>query len=165
MQNLKGSFLVSTPALNDTFFERSVIFITEHNNEGAYGFILNHPFPRKLNELLEFKHAAAIDLYNGGPVANEQLFFLHSSDINIPGGKSINDNIYQGGDFRKAVELLSNGKLSLAEIKIFIGYCGWNSNELESEIAEGSWKILPASTETIFNHAEEIIWNEWINLQ
>jgi len=164
MQNLKGRFIVSTPALNDSFFERSVIFITGHDANGAWGFIINQLFPRTLNELVEFKDAAAIDLYNGGPVANEKLFFLHSSSENISGGVHIIENIYQGGDFNKAVELLSNGKISSTEIKIFIGYCGWNSNELEAEIEEGSWKIIDIPTQALYKHSKEIIWNEWINV-
>lgn len=153
MQNLKGKFLISTPALNNTFFERSVLFITEHDQNGATGFVINHLFQRKLNELEEFKHASAIDIYTGGPVADDQLFFLHSSPDNIPGGSNIIANIYQGGDFRKAVDLLSNGQISATEIKIFIGYCGWNKDELEAEIEEGSWKLIYPSVESIFQTA------------
>ncbi len=161
MQYLKGEFIISTPMLDGTFFERSVLFITEHDHNGASGFVINQLFPRKLNELVEFKHAAAIDIYTGGPVANEQLFFLHSSPGNIPGGINITANIYQAGDFKKAIALLSNGQISSTKMKIFIGYCGWNSNELEAEIEEGSWKLIHAPVEIIFKTVNYNLWNEW----
>lgn len=141
MEDLKGCFLESTAVLDNTVFERSLIFITEHDQNGAVGFIINHLHPRKLNQLVEFRHAAAIDLYTGGPVATEEIFFLHSSYQDI-GGLQVDENIYLGGNFQTAVEHLSNGQLSFTEIKIFIGYCGWNAHELEAEIKEGSWRQL-----------------------
>jgi putative transcriptional regulator len=161
MQDLKGTFLQSTDALNDTFFEKSVIFITEHDQNGSVGFVINRLFERKLNELVEFKHYSAINIYAGGPVATEHLFFLHTSPF-IQGGTQVIGNICSGADFQKAIELLSNGQLSTAEIKIFIGYCGWNSNELEAEIEEGSWKRITASTELLFKDYDDVSWNEGI---
>ncbi len=158
---LQGKILSASAALDGSWFEKAMIFITEHNQNGATGFVLNKLFSRKLNELEEFKHAAAIDIYTGGPVANEQLFFLHSSPGNIPGGINITANIYQAGDFKKAIALLSNGQISSTKIKIFIGYCGWNSNELEAEIEEGSWKLIHAPVEIIFKTVNYNLWNEW----
>ncbi len=161
MESLKGSFLVSTGALNDSYFENAVVFITEHDHKGGVGFIINHLFERKLNELVEFKHSPAIDIYAGGPVATEHLFFLHTSPF-IQGSTQVIENIYLGGDFKKGVELYGNGQLSSSEIKIFLGYCGWNANELEAEIEEGSWQKINAATESVFKNSDEGLWNEWI---
>jgi putative transcriptional regulator len=100
MQDLKGCILKSTPALNSSYFERALIFITEHNSKGAIGFVINKLFERKLNELEEFSHAAAIDIYEGGPVDKGHLYFLHAPSA-IIGGEQINKNIFLGGDFQK----------------------------------------------------------------
>lgn len=148
MQNLKGCILKATTPLKGTCFEGSLIFITEHNNKGATGFVTNKLFSRKLNELKEFNNAAAIDIYEGGPVDNEHLYFLHTQSSF--GGESVKDNIFFGGDFQKAISMLSEGKLSAQQVKIFIGYCGWNANELEAEIEEGSWEISAATLSLVF---------------
>jgi putative transcriptional regulator len=139
MPELKGSILKATSSLDGTYFEGASIFITEHNAKGAAGFVLNKFFPRKLNELVEFSHAAAIDIYEGGPVDNEHLYFIHK-DPSL-GGEQVKDGIYFGGDFQKAVKLLTEGQLASNEVKIFLGYCGWNSGELEAEIEEDSWEL------------------------
>lgn len=141
MENLQGKTIEATSLLDGFYFEKAEILITEHNANGATGFVINKLFSRKLNELEEFKHAAAIDLYAGGPVDTEHIFFIHTAPEQIPGGKLIHDNVHLAGDFQKAVELLTNGKLSAEQVKIFIGYCGWDAGELEAEIGEGSWKI------------------------
>lgn len=138
-KNISGFLLKATTALNDTYFEGAEIFITEHNSKGAAGFVINKLFLRKLNELEEFNNASAIDIYEGGPVDNEHLYFIHS--LPALGGTVVKDAIYFGGDIHTAAAQLSNGTISPAEIKIFIGYCGWNTGELEAEIEEGSWQI------------------------
>jgi len=149
MNDLAGNILIATTALKDTYFEDAHLFITEHNDNGAAGFVFNKLFKRKLNELEEFSSVAAIDIYEGGPMDNEHLYFLHKNVS--PGGEHIKDGIYFGGNIHRAASLLSQGKLSLDEIKIFIGYCGWNKGELEAEIAEGSW-MVSHSPANIFIH-------------
>lgn len=141
---LQGKLITATSALDGSWFEKAVIFITEHNHEGAVGFVLNKLFPRKLNELEEFKLAAAIELYSGGPVDAAHIYFLHKK-AELLQGTEISPGVYYGGDFKKAVDLLSNGKLSSEEVKVFIGYCGWDPGELESEIEEGSWEVKSGS--------------------
>jgi putative transcriptional regulator len=133
-----GIFIKSTALLDDTVFEKSVIFITEYNEKGAMGFIINKVFPRKLNELEEFKHIAPFPILLGGPVDQEHLYFVHQRPDLIKGGVPVTGNIFLGGDFKSAV----NNILIEKDIKIFIGYCGWDYLELDEEIAEGSWQIL-----------------------
>ncbi|HRF18552.1 MAG TPA: YqgE/AlgH family protein, partial [Chitinophagaceae bacterium] len=68
MKPQTGMLLKATAALNDTNFENAVILITEYNEKGAVGFVVNKLFSRQLNELEEFKHSPAFPLYEGGPV-------------------------------------------------------------------------------------------------
>jgi putative transcriptional regulator len=137
-----GLFLKSTSLLNDTSFEDAVIFITEYNEKGAMGFVVNQKFSRKLNELEEFKNGRPFPIHIGGPVDGEHLFFIHRRPDLIKGGEPVTGNIYLGGDFKSAVRNIDNHILTDKDLKIFIGYCGWDYGELEDEIAEGSWEVL-----------------------
>jgi putative transcriptional regulator len=134
-----GTIITSTSLLNDTIFENATILITEHNEKGAMGFVINKLYDRKLNELEEFKHSMSFPLNDGGPVDREHLFFIHQRPDLIKEGTLVHNNIYLGGDFKAAVRLINNHTLTTKDIKIFIGYCGWDANELEEEIEEGSW--------------------------
>lgn len=143
-----GTFIKSTDALNGTVFEQVIIFITEYNANGATGFVINKPFDRQLNELAEFSSSPGFPLYEGGPVDQEHLFFVHRQPELAEGGTAVN-GIYNGGNFKQAVAAINNGRITTADIKIFIGYCGWDGGELEAEIKEGSWIIATAS-ENVF---------------
>lgn len=128
--------------MDDTIFEKSLIFIVEYNEKGAMGFIINKEFPRKLNELEEFKHIIPFPIHLGGPVDQEHLYFVHQRPDLIEEGVQVADNIFLGGDFKSVVKNIDNNTLTEKDIKIFIGYCGWDYLELDEEIAEGSWQIL-----------------------
>jgi len=136
-----GLFLKSTALLNDTFFENALIFITEYNEKGAMGFVVNKKFPRKLNELEEFKNIQPFPIHLGGPVDQEHLYFIHRRPDLITGGEPVNGSIYLGGDFKLAVKNIDNQNLTEKDCRIFLGYCGWDLHELEGEIAEGSWEV------------------------
>lgn len=136
-----GTFLNSTALLDDSFFEKAVIFIAEHNEKGATGFVVNKLFPRKFNELAEFSNSKPFPLYDGGPVDQEHLYFMHRRPDLIEGGALVADGVYFGGDFKEAVMHMVDGTLREEDIRLFIGYCGWDVGELEEEIAEGSWLV------------------------
>lgn len=144
MKPQTGMLLKSTAALNNTFFDNSVILITEYNDKGAVGFVVNRPFARQLNELEEFRHSPAFPLYDGGPVGRENLYFIHRREELIPGGQPIGNGFYFSGDFTAAIKGINNKSLAPKDIKIFIGYCGWDAGELEAEMAEGSWTASEA---------------------
>lgn len=149
--NLKpGIFLKSMVLLNDTIFEKAILFITEYNAKGAMGFIINKPFARMLNELQEFSHVRNFPLYEGGPVDTEHLFFIHQRPDLIKGGIPVCGNIFVGGNFTQAVNAINNYSITEKDIKICIGYCGWDYAQLEEEVEEGSWEITDISPETIF---------------
>jgi putative transcriptional regulator len=136
-----GIFLSSLPSLDDAVFEKAVIFITEYNEQGAMGFVINKLFPRTLNELEEFRHCTPFPLYEGGPVDQEHLFFVHRRPDLIKEGIHISSGTYLGGNFKQAVSLITGRTITEKDIKIFIGYCGWDGGQLEEELAEGGWEI------------------------
>ena len=150
MNIVPGKILISSPAMDDPHFLKSVLLITDCNADGATGFVINKVFERSLNELTEFSSSPAFPLHDGGPVDKEHLFFIHRRNDLIPGGALIVDDIYLGGDFKKAIQYINNETLTTAAIKIFIGYCGWDAKELEAEIAEGSWLVTGRNADVAF---------------
>lgn len=146
-----GIFLKSTTLLDGSVFENVTVFITEYNAKGAAGFIVNKLFPRRLNELEEFKHGIAFPIWEGGPVETEKLYFVHRRPGLVEAGIKITDSTWLGGNFKQAVKAINNKHLAEDDIKIFIGYCGWDPGQLEEEIEEGSWEIHANTSQDIFH--------------
>ncbi len=160
MNTLAGKILISAPALEDPNFNKAVIFITGHDEKGAMGFVINKIFPRAFNELLEFKQCRSFPLYAGGPVEHESLYFLHCRPGIITGSTLIADHIYLGGNFKLAVQAINDTTITGREIKLFVGYCGWDFRELETEIEEGSWLICDGNTDIVFTADAETLWEK-----
>ena len=153
-----GKVLISMPSLDESIFEKTVVFITEHNEKGAMGFVINKIFPRTLNELIEFKDSTIFPLYDGGPVEREHLYFLHQRPDLIEGGIAIDDTTYLGGNFKQAITHLNNNTITENDLKIFIGYCGWDPQQLEDEIEEGSWLVIDALSKIVFTPETIPLW-------
>ncbi|MEY2692064.1 MAG: hypothetical protein RIT03_454 [Bacteroidota bacterium] len=137
----KGNLLLAEPAiLGDATFARAVILLAEHNHKGSVGFILNKPFPFTLNELIpEIK--TTFKIYNGGPVEEDNLYFIHNVPQLIPNSVEISQGIYWGGDFEQVKNLLNLGQLSPKNIRFFLGYSGWATSQLQEELAANSWIV------------------------
>lgn len=137
----KGQLLIAQPSiLNDNSFNRSIILLTEHTESNSIGFILNRPLQYTLGELLpeidcEFR------IYEGGPVEQENLYFIHRIPHLIPDSMEVADGIYWGGNFESLKVLLNNGLLQEDEVRFFLGYSGWGKNQLRNEIRTNSWFI------------------------
>lgn len=160
MQIKPGNIIISTNSLDDTNFEKVVIVITEHNGKGTIGYVINQLFPRTFNELEEFKHSIPVPLYAGGPVQTDMLYFMHHRPDLIPDGEHVAANVHMNGDFKKAVALINTGTLSINDVRMFIGYCGWDVNELQGEIEEGSWLVTNATVDIMFNETVDELWDE-----
>lgn len=143
-----GTIIQSAGYPSGDYFDNTTICITEVNEKGITGLVLNRKYPRCLNELVEFIDSLPFPLNEGGPVEHEKLFFLHNRPDVITGSVLLNNNIYSGGDFKIAVSLLNMGLINAKEIKIFIGYSGWDAGQLEAEIDNEEWTIL--ETHNIF---------------
>ena len=160
MQVQPGNIIISTKLLDNTNFEKVVIVITEHNEKGSIGYVFNQLFSRTFNELEEFKHSIPVPLYAGGPVQTDMLYFMHRRPDLIPSDEHVAGNVYLNGDFIKAVKLLNKRQLPAEDVRLFIGYCGWDFQELEDEIAEGSWQLTNAAVDFVFSSTPELLWNE-----
>ena len=131
-----GCFLVSEPFLPDPNFERTVILLCEHNEEGSVGFVLNKPSILKFDEAIEDVHNFNVQLYIGGPVQQDTLHFIHRAGHLLEGSIKIGDNIYWGGNYEQLITIINNGELNKNDFKFFLGYSGWAPGQLEEELKQ-----------------------------
>jgi putative transcriptional regulator len=142
MSDLKaGLYIKSNADLNGSFFEHTTILIVEHDEAGSVGFVTNKPFGKSLHELIEFNHSKSFPLMDGGPVDRDHLFVLHKRPDLIDGGEQIPNGLYLGGNMEQVIQAINTGNANPQEIQLFIGYCGWDEGELETELEEGSWTV------------------------
>ncbi len=159
----KGQLLIAEPSIiGDLSFNRAVILLADHNKEGSVGFILNKPLKFKLKDLLpeinsEFK------IYNGGPVEQDNLYFIHNIPDLIKNSIEISNGIFWGGDFELTKELINKGLIKKKNIRFFLGYTGWDSNQLETEMKANSWILTKNVYENkILNKTSAQFWKERI---
>ncbi len=156
----KGLLLVAEVALTgDISFGRSVIYITEHSaTTGTVGFVLNKRTSYKLSDLIP-GIKTDFDLYAGGPVETQNLYFLHKIPEILPKSIEIASGVYWGGDFDRLETGLRDGSIPHNRIKFFLGYSGWSPNQLESEIETESW-IVSENNWNIFEQNDASTWKE-----
>lgn len=137
----KGNLLIAEPSIiGDVSFNRSIVLIADHTKEGSIGFILNKPLDYTINELINDVNVN-FKVYNGGPVEQDNLYFIHKIPELIPDSIEISLGIYWGGDFNKVVDLISEGQIEESDIKFFLGYSGWSALQLEDELKANSWVV------------------------
>jgi putative transcriptional regulator len=142
----RGNLLIAEPTiLGDSSFNRSIILLADHNEDGSIGFILNKPLEYTINDLVP-EIEAPFKVYNGGPVEQDNLYFIHRVPELIPNSLEISLGVYWGGDFNNVAELIANNKIKETDIRFFLGYSGWEVNQLENELKNNSWLV----TENIY---------------
>lgn len=142
----KGDLLIAEPAIiGDVSFNRSIVLLADHSEEGSIGFILNKPLEYNINDLIP-EVEATFKVYNGGPVEQDNLYFIHKIPHLIPNSIEISLGIFWGGDFTKVAQLIKDNTIKENDIKFFLGYSGWESSQLENELKASSWVV----TENIY---------------
>lgn len=137
----KGYLLVAEPSLTgDIAFNRSVVLLADHNKEGSVGFILNKPLGYTLNDLIP-EINGSFKIYNGGPIEQDNLYFIHNIPHLIPNSIEIAEGIYWGGCFESTKDLINTGKITRNNIRFFLGYSGWDAEQLQDELESNSWII------------------------
>lgn len=136
----KGDMLISLPSGNliDLSFSRSLILLADHEELGSVGFVLNKPIEVTLSDLIPTTNAQ-YTIYEGGPVEQDKIFCIHKRPDIIPNSLHINDELYWGGDFDTILNLVNTGVLSKDDIRFYLGYTGWDIDQLENEIEDNYW--------------------------
>ncbi len=158
---IKGDLLISEPFLPDPNFERTVVLLCEHNEDGSFGFILNKNSIFKFSDVMEEADSFHETVYVGGPVQQDTLHFLHRSGELIDGGVEIADRLMWGGNFEKLMTLIKTGDIDPNDFRFFLGYSGWSAGQLMEELQENSWIIYRGVTPThIFDTEPDNLWKE-----
>ena len=156
----QGKVLIAEPFLNDTYFKRSVVFITEHNSEGSVGFVLNKPVELKVQDVIQNFPYIEAGISIGGPVNTNTLHYIHTLGDVIPDSVRVLDNVFWGGDFNALKELIARGKVRKDQIRFFLGYSGWAALQLENELKESAWLVAEINAELIMKGEEVGFWNQ-----
>lgn len=154
MQTIKGKALVASPHLMDGNFMRSVVYILRHDEEGAFGLILNRPTPvtvgQLLEELLEQNIPNPSPIFYGGPV-DGPLMVLHDQSSESDSDEDLSVHLATEQD--RIIELCEHPQ---GNYRVFDGYSGWSSGQLDSELKSGGWLIWDIDAESIFADPETI---------
>lgn len=159
--NLTNQFLIAMPGMADDNFSRSVVYLCEHNENGALGLVINKPIDITLRNLfekvdltLEAPDLADQPVYFGGPVQTERGFVLHeplqdasvspyNATLTVPGGLAMTTS-------RDVLEAMSGGH-GPRRVLITLGYSGWSAGQLEDEIGRNGWLTVDAHPAVIFD--------------
>jgi putative transcriptional regulator len=157
---LKGKLLLDSGQLRGSFFQRTVVLICEHNDEGAFGLVLNRAMGNKIGEMLVADLPDTLKecpLYLGGPVQPTALSFLHSDSF-IPDA-----NVIPNLSLSHSLDALVEIGVSFSptqKVKVFAGYAGWSPGQLEDEIKRDAWVTHPASLELVLNTDAGELWQK-----
>lgn len=155
----KGRILISEPFLQDNYFKRSIVLITEHDDiEGTIGFVLNKPIDIAINDIIDDFPETNASLSLGGPVNTNTLHYIHTLGDIIPDSNPVLGNIYWGGDFEVVEKLIQSGNITNSQIKFFLGYSGWSPNQLEEELDNAAWLVSELSPEEIMGDISKSYW-------
>ncbi|MGD0581733.1 MAG: YqgE/AlgH family protein [Bacteroidales bacterium] len=156
----KGKILISEPFLPDTFFNRSIVFLTDHTSEGSVGFILNKRLDIRVCDAI-----SGFDSWNeiinmGGPVAPDTLHYLHTLGEEVEGSVNIQENIWWGGDIDTIRKLITFSRIKESQIRFFLGYSGWSAGQLERELKENSWVIAKIRSDAVMASRGQDAWRK-----
>jgi len=151
---LTGKLLLAMPGMQDPRFERTVIYICAHSEEGAMGLVINRPctsinFPDLLEQLdIEVDNAPNLALNSGGPVETGRGFVLHTSDYMQDSTLAVSDQIALTAtvDILTAIAQNRGPRSSL----VALGYAGWGPDQLEGEIQSNGWLTADTTEDLLF---------------
>lgn len=167
MEDLSGQLLLATPALVDPNFRRTVILLLDHGDHGAMGIVLNRPLEVRVDAVLPAWQPHVTDpavLFQGGPVGLDSALGLVAlpGDRPEPGGVRRIDGSIALVDLDAEPESVVQ---HLSGIRVFAGYAGWGADQLEREISEGSWYVVPSEPRDAFSPEPSQLWRQVLRRQ
>lgn len=150
-----GDFLIATEILTDPNFAGTVVLLCEHDEQGSLGLVLNRPLEVQLPELITEGDAqsCAAAVHWGGPVKGDAL---HALKDGPPGPDAIEiiPNLSFGGRLEDLIEAWNSG----IDVRFYLGYAGWEAQQLEGELAEHAWHVMRARPNEVFPERPETLW-------
>ena len=157
-KSLKGNLLLDNGRLEGSFFHRTVLLICQHDEEGAFGLVLNRPTGKQIGDAITANLPDTLKtqgLFLGGPVQPQALSYLHADDFlpdaNVLPNLNLDhslDNLVDLGDSFSATQ----------KLKVFAGYAGWSPGQLDEEMKRDTWLTHTASVELVFHERPDELW-------
>ncbi|MCV9386362.1 YqgE/AlgH family protein [Reichenbachiella ulvae] len=155
----KGDFLISEPYLPDPNFERTVVLLCAHGQEGSFGFILNKLANLQFDDVIKEVSEYPENLYIGGPVQQDTLHFIHRCDDPEVGGQDIGGGLFWGGNFDRVLQKIQLGLMPVNDFRFFVGYSGWDVGQLDEELEAKSWIVYKnAKANQVFDTDPSQLW-------
>ncbi|MEE9219179.1 MAG: YqgE/AlgH family protein [Acidobacteriota bacterium] len=160
-EELVRRFLVSVPQLRDPNFHRSVIFLVEHNQDGALGLVINRPSTGSMRDLLvdngvEYRGSAEVPIMLGGPVQPDQALLLHAEQDVDAESRQVGSGLRLSGSLRVLKQVFGR---AAPRARVYFGYAGWGPGQLEAEIEAGAWILAPVDPSLIFDAPSDKVWD------
>jgi putative transcriptional regulator len=155
MDFLQGKLIVSSPSLIDPNFRKTVVLIAHHDEEGALGLVLSRPSDVAAAEavpVLDGLPGAKDPVFVGGPVQPDAFMVLAEfEDVDDAAAPIIDGLGFMPADAEPA-------DLAIKRLRLFAGYSGWGSGQLEDELAEDSWIVVDAAADDAFADDPDVLW-------
>lgn len=155
MESLKGQLLVAGASLFDPNFRQTVVLVTEHGEGGALGLVLNRPAETTVAEAVPGL-AALVEpgapVFVGGPVDRQSLLVLAEFDDPDDSAATVFDDI----GFVRGDADVDETAGTTRRVRVFAGYSGWSAGQLDAELEDDGWIVLPARREDVFGPADEL---------
>jgi len=154
--SLVNHFLIAMPQLNNSYFANTVIYMWQHNSEGALGLVINLPIKMRMTDI--FEQLGLTDLrmstdnpfiLSGGPVETDKGFVLHDADPRWPSSLAVTENLSITTS-RDILAAIGRGE-GPQNYLIALGCSGWSAGQLEQELVQNSWFTCPATKDIIFS--------------
>ena len=153
-----GSLLIAAPSMLDPNFMHTVAMIGHHDGEGAQGLVINRRQEQGTT-------LAGLEIQEGGPVGLGQHQLLHASEALAHCSTPVVDGLWMAREPESILEALDSGTLSHQDVRLFEGYSGWDSGQLEAELAEDVWLVgIPAPELVLGDLRGLAIWREALRL-
>ena len=161
----QGVILVAKKSMTDPNFARTVLLITEYEDTGTVGLILNRPLDKLVADVLPQLRELNLDslnLYLGGPVRLSSLRLLVRTDLDLDDHYHVLDDVFQITDFQ-GIQHLLNQESRQFQARLYAGYAGWLPGQLERELLRGDWHLSRVDSAMIFMDEPDTLWEKLID--
>jgi putative transcriptional regulator len=163
----KGVFLVASRRLRDPNFNKTVVLIVAHGEDGALGVVLNRPTPMRLAALLPDMEGLGDReerVFIGGPVAIERVTLLLRAASPPVDSLRVFGEVYFSGSVTTLEQALSE-EPPVSGMQAYAGHAGWGPGQLEDEVQRGDWYVAKPDAAIVFSEAPEKLWRQLIDVQ
>ena len=157
-----GDVLISEPFMNDFYFRRSVILLIDHNEEGSLGVIINKRLTIPFNEIVQGFPEFNADVYLGGPVETNRIFFIHTVGEMIPDSHLISNGLYWSGNISVLKSMIKMDLIKPHEVRFYVGYAGWDGGQLRNELKANTWVVGRFTAKQLLRTMPGKMWSDFV---